>query len=88
MSIEKERHKTSTITITRLELWLTPLLVIIPCLVSFLMIYEWYIHGLLHNDIRYTPEGMVGAIILIGNIIFAVPFVKTILIKTNKRNEK
>ncbi len=63
----------------RLEILLTPLIVIFPLLVSGYLIYDWFTRGLLMNISQYNGELFIALIILIGNILFDVPFIKTLI---------
>ncbi len=63
----------------RTEILLTPLLVILPLVVSFLLIYDWFIRGFSTGNSAYDGELMFGVIILLGNLLFDVPFIKSLI---------
>jgi len=64
--------------IVRAELLFMPLLIIAPIIVSVFLIYDWYTRGFLVNDPAFNIELILGVIILVGNIIFDVPFIKSL----------
>lgn len=63
----------------RLEILLTPLIVIFPLLVSGYLIYDWFTRGLLMDTSQYNGELIIALIILIGNILFDVPFIRALV---------
>lgn len=63
----------------RLEIWLTPVIIIFPLLVSGYLIYDWYTRGFLLNDPSYLGELILGLIILFGNILFDIPFIRSLI---------
>jgi len=63
----------------RLEILLTPLIVIFPPLVSAYLIYDWFTRGLLMSISQYNGELFIALIILIGNILFDIPFIRTLI---------
>ena len=73
--MEKEHNHAKVI---RTEILFTPYLVILPIIVGLLFIYDWYSRGVLENNPGYTGELMLGIIILVGNIIFDIPFIKSL----------
>ena len=62
----------------KIELLLTPILIIIPITVSTLMISEWIFNGYLRGTATYDGELAIGLIITLGNLLFAIPFLKTL----------
>lgn len=79
--IKKERNFSKVI---RTEILLTPLLIIFPLIVGILLIYEWFDKGL---DSEYYGSLFLGLIIIIGNITFDIPFIKS-LRELSKKNKK
>ena len=76
--------------IVRAELLFTPLLIALPLFVGVFLIYDWYIRGFSANNSAFTGQLMLGIIILIGNILFDIPFVKSLvksLILLSKSNK-
>jgi len=73
--LEKEKNISKII---RAEIFFAPLLVVLPFLVGIAFINEWYIHGLAYGDHSYDIELVLGIIIIFGNIIFDVPFIKSL----------
>jgi len=71
--------------IVRTELLLAPLLVVAPLIVGFLLIYDWYVRDFLLGDLNLFGELMFGFIIIFGNILFDIPFVKSLRRFTKKK---
>lgn len=77
--MEYIKNENSDSKIIRTEILFTPLLVFAPLAVGLLLIYDWVVRDLLINngpDLR--GELMLGIIILICNIMFDVPFIKSL----------
>ena len=71
--------------VIRTEILFTPLLIVCPLIVSILLIYDWYVRGFSVNNSAFNGELILGIIILIGNIAFDIPLVKTL--KTIKKTK-
>ena len=65
--------------IVRIEILLTPLLIGLPIIVGFLFIYDWFYRGFLTNSSVFDGELILGIIILVSNIMFDIPFIKSLL---------
>jgi len=63
----------------RLELWFVPLLIILPIVVSIFLIRDWFYRGFSLGISTYDGELFLAIIILIGNIVFDVPFLKSLI---------
>ena len=63
----------------RLELWFAPLLIILPIIVSIFLIRDWFYRGFSLGISTYDGELFLAIIILVGNIIFDVPFLKSLI---------
>jgi hypothetical protein len=74
----------NNLKVIRTEILLTPLLVIFPLLIGFLLINDWYSRGFVIGVSDYDIELILGVIIIVVNIVFDIPFVKA-LIKRNKK---
>ena len=72
--------------IFRTENILVPLLVIAPLLVGFFLIHDWYLRDFLWNEFDLVGELMIGIIIIIGNIMFDIPLIRSL--KRNKKRKK
>lgn len=77
--------KNNDLRLVRTEIIFTPLLVIAPLIVSGFLIYDWFCRGISQGSSMYDGELMLGIIILVSNIAFDVPFIKS-LIKFKKKN--
>ena len=64
----------------RTEILFTPLLVILPFVVASFLIYDWFCRGFSQGNSLYDSELMIGIIILIANIIFDIPFIRSLII--------
>ena len=64
--------------IVRIEILLTPLLIGLPIIVGFLFIYDWFYRGFLTNSSVFDGELILGIIILVSNIMFDIPFIKSL----------
>jgi len=62
----------------RLELWFAPLLLIVPIIVSVVFFLEWYTKGFTSGSSAYDGELLLSMLILIGNIFFDIPFIRSI----------
>ena len=74
------------VKVIRTEILFTPLLIIVPIIVSVFLIYDWFTRGFLANNPSYDGELMLGIIILIGNIIFDIPFIKSLITLSKGKN--
>jgi len=63
----------------RAELLFTPILLITPLLVSLFLIHDWFYRGFLNGISTYNGELFIGITILIGNILFDIPFIKSLI---------
>lgn len=64
--------------VIKIELYFAPLLIIFPIIVSILLIQDWYYRGFTIGTSIYDGELLLGIIILIGNIAFDIPFLKSL----------
>jgi hypothetical protein len=71
----KRRNNTNMI---KIELYFAPLLIILPFIVSILLIQDWFYRGFTAGISIYDGELLLGLIILFGNIIFDIPFIKSL----------
>lgn len=62
----------------RTELLLAPLLVVFPFIAGIVFIHDWYTRGFLMSSSIYDGELILGLIIIFGNIIFDIPFIKSL----------
>jgi hypothetical protein len=77
--MEYLKNDPNQIKVLRTELILTPLLVALPLFVSFLFLYHWFENGYSVGDAAFNGELLLAFIILISNVAFDIPFVKTML---------
>ncbi len=77
----KEYLKTdySNLKVIKTEILLTPILIIIPLLVSGLLINSWFINGFSKDISSHNGELILALIILVGNIIFDIPFASSMI---------
>ncbi len=62
----------------RAELLFAPLLIICPVLVSVFLINDWFIKGFSTGVSTYDGELFLAIIILAGNILFDIPFIRSL----------
>lgn len=62
----------------RLELWFAPLLIILPLVVSLFFIQDWYSRGFTTGSSQYDGELVLGLIVLLGNIMVDIQFLRSI----------
>lgn len=67
----------------RTEIILAPILIILPMIIGIIFIYEWYTRGFLADDPGFNINLILGFIIITGNILFDIPFIKS-LVKHSK----
>jgi len=79
--LEKE---SITAKLLRAELWFAPLLIIVPILVSLFLINDWFYRGFSRGVSNYDGELILAIIILAGNILFDIPFIKSLLTLSRK----
>lgn len=68
----------------RIELCFVPLLIIFPIIVSIFFIRDWFYRGFSSGISTYDGELIVAIIILAGNIIFNIPFLKPLIFLRRK----
>jgi hypothetical protein len=64
--------------VIRTEILFTPLLIVVPVIVGILLIHDWYCRGFSMNNSAFNGELILGIIILVGNIVFDIPFIKSL----------
>lgn len=78
----KEYLKTDykNLKVIKTEILFTPLLIIFPLIIAGSLISDWYLRGYVPgNSSAFEGELVLGIIILIGNIMFDIPFVKSLI---------
>jgi hypothetical protein len=80
-------HRNETIRklLLRLELWFAPLLLLIPLIVSLVFIGEWYTKGFLSHSSQYNGALLIGMLLLIGNLVFDIPFLRSLRMLKKKQ---
>ena len=69
----------------RTEIIFTPLLIGLPLVVGSSFIYEWYTRGFMQGCSAFNGELILGIIIIIGNIAFDMPFIKSLRVHSKKK---
>jgi hypothetical protein len=62
----------------RLELWFAPILIVVPIVVSFIFLWDWYVNGVSEGLSVYNGELLIALLILSGNLLFDIPFLRSI----------
>lgn len=70
--------KRSDKSIVRTEILLTPLLIGLPMIIGILFICDWFYRGFLTYSSVFDGELILGIIILVSNIMFDIPFIKSL----------
>lgn len=85
-NMKEEYMKTdySNLKVVKTEIMLTPLLIVLPIVVAAFLINDWFNSGFLKGNSVYNGELLSAIIILIGNIMFDIPFIRS-LIKYKKK---
>ena len=71
--------------IIRTELIFAPFLIILPLFVGCWFIFDWYIRDFVLNNLDLTAELLLGIMIIFGNIIFDIPFLKSLRVFSQKK---
>ena len=75
--------KDNNLRLVRTEILFTPLLVLLPIVVAIFLINSWFYNGFSKGISEYDGELMLAIIILVFNIMFDIPFIRS-LIKFNR----
>ncbi len=70
--------------LVRLELLLAPILIIVPLAVSLFFLWDWYTRGFSMDISMYDGELFLGLLLLVGNLTFDIPFLKSIRMMKKK----
>ncbi len=68
----------------RLELWFAPALIIVPIVVSFFFVWDWFMRGFSQGSSVYNGELILGFLLLLGNFFFDVLFLRSLRIQKKK----
>jgi len=69
----------------RLELWFAPVLIIVPIGVSLFFLWDWYVRGFSTGSSLYDGELIIGLLLLIGNLMFDIFFLRSLRILKKKQ---
>ena len=78
------KNEYNDLRLVRTEILFTPLLVFLPLIVAAFLINDWFFNGFSNSVSDYDGELMLAIIILVCNIIFDIPFLRS-LIQFNKK---
>jgi hypothetical protein len=86
--MNKEYLKTDydDLKVVKSEIFLTPMLIILPLLVGVFFVYDWFYRDYSLGVLDLDGHLMFGVVILIGNIMFDIPFIKSLI--RYRRNKK
>jgi hypothetical protein len=73
-----QRMETIQKLLLRLELWFAPVLLLVPIIVSVVFLMEWYTKGFIIGSSSYDGELLLGLLVLVGNLLFDIPFIRSI----------
>ena len=80
--LKKEKNFSKII---KTEILFAPFLIILPLIVGSAFIYEWFSRGFITGDSSFDFELILGIVIIIGNIMFDVPFIKSLKEHSKKK---
>jgi hypothetical protein len=83
--MKKQQQQTMYALLLRLELWFAPILILVPIVVSFFFIQDWYARGAIRGISQYDGELVLGLVILVGNLLCDILFMKSL--KSLKRKK-
>ena len=80
-NMKEEYMKTdySDLKVVKTEIMLTPLLIVLPIVVAVFLINDWFNSGFLKGNSVYNGELLLAIIILVGNIMFDIPFIRSLI---------
>lgn len=77
-NMEYMKKENNYAKVIRTEILFMPLLIVTPFIISILLLKDWYAQGFSMNNSAYDGELIIGIIILVGNIIFDIPFINSL----------
>ena len=82
----KEYLKTdyNDLKVIKTEVMFTPLLIALPLVVAFFLINDWFNSGFSNGISKYDGELLLAIIILFGNIMFDIPFIRSLISYSKK----
>lgn len=83
-NMEYLKKENNTKKLIRTELFFTPLLVFFPLIVGLILIINWYINGFTKGKFGFESELLLGLIIIFVNLIFDIPFIKSLIKQLSK----
>jgi len=84
-SMEYIKTEKSIKKMIRTEILFAPLLIILPLIVGIIFLYEWYTRGFLTGSPAFNINLILGVIILVGNILFDIPFINSLIEHAKKK---
>jgi hypothetical protein len=72
------RKKNIQRLLIRMELWLAPILIVVPLIISLFFLWDWFVRGFSMMTSIYDGELFLGLLLLAGNLAFDVPFLKSL----------
>ena len=88
VDMEYMKSQSNTRRVIRTEILFTPFLVILPIFIGFLFIYNWYNRGYVEGNPEYFGTLVLGIIIIIGNVFFDIPFIRSLIKLIKNQNWK
>jgi len=79
------KNKNNFNRVIRAELLFMPLLIVVPLIVGILLVHDWFTRGYLLNDSSFNSSLIIGIVVLVGNIIFDIPFIKSLKAMSSKK---
>lgn len=84
--MEYIKNESNRYRLVRTELIFAPLLVVAPFLLGLYFINDWFYRDITLNQLELEIELILGIIVIIANIAFDIPFLKSL--KQNLKKSK
>jgi hypothetical protein len=65
--------------VIKTEVMLTPLLIVLPLVVAIFLIDDWFFSGFSKGISERDGELLLAIVILVGNIMFDIPFIRSLV---------
>jgi len=80
------KKENGTKKLLRTEILFTPILIVTPLIIGIMLVRDYYIRGYIEGNGDFFGQLLVGLTIIIVNILFFVPFIKS-LFKLSKNSK-
>jgi hypothetical protein len=88
IDMEYIKSQSNNERLIRTEILFTPILVFLPIFIGLLFIHDWYSRGVVEGNTGYFGTLLLGIIIIVGNIFFDIPFIRSLIKRTKMKNKQ